>query len=133
MVNPIVEIIGAAIVAFVVGAIWHGPLFGKVWMKMMNITPKITKKMKCSPTKSMTLGFVSVIVAAYVLNMFLLILGADTVKEAVIAAFILWLGFSAPIVFGSYLWENRSFKLTAFNGFYRLVELAVLAIVLAVW
>lgn len=131
MVNPIVEIIGAAIAAFVVGGLWHGPLFGKQWMRLMGISPK--KKMKCSPVKSMTLGFVSLVVAAYVLNMFLLLLGADTAKEAVIAAFILWLGFSAPIMLGSYLWENRSFKLTAFNAFYRLVELAVLAIVLAVW
>jgi hypothetical protein len=133
MVNPIVEIIGAAIAAFVLGFLWHGPLFGRAWMKMMNITPKSLKKMKCTPAKAMTLGFFSLLVAAYVLNMFLLLLGADTAKEAVIAAFILWLGFSAPIVFGGYLWENRSFKLTAFNGFYRLVELAVLAVVLAVW
>jgi hypothetical protein len=131
MANPIVEIIGAAIAAFVLGALWHGPLFGKTWMKMMGVSPK--KKMKCSPAKAMTLCFVSLVVAAYVLNMFLLLLGADTAKEAVIAAFILWLGFSAPIVFGGYLWEERSFKLTAFNGFYRLVELAVLAVVLAVW
>jgi hypothetical protein len=131
MVNAITEIIIAAVVAFAVGALWHGPLFGKTWMKLAGVTMKTMKKAKLTPAQSMGMGFVSLLVVAYVLNMFLLLLGADTAKEAIIAAAILWLGFVAPIVFGGYIWENKSFKLTVFNGVYRLVELAVLAVVLA--
>ncbi len=130
MVNVIVEIFAAAVAAFALGMLWHGPLFGKAWMKMTGYTAKSMKKMKCSPAKSMSLCFVSLLVVGYVLNLFLLLLGASTLKHGLVAAGLLWLGFSAPVIFGGYLWENKSFKLTAFNAAYRLVELVVMAAVL---
>lgn len=130
--NAITEIIIAAIVAFAVGALWHGPLFGKTWMKLAGVSMKTIKKAKLTPAQSMGMGFVAIVVTAYVLQiMFVKFIHPATTKDAVITAFLLWLGFIAPVVFGNFIWENKSLKLTVFNGVYRLVELAVLAVVLA--
>jgi len=120
----------AAIASFALGALWYGPLFGKQWMKMMNITKDRMKKMGLSPAKAMSLGFVVALLVSYVLAHFVQYLQATTISEGLQAAFWLWLGFSAPLLFGSFLWEGKSLKLFAFNAAYRLVELGVMAAVL---
>ena len=31
-------VLAAALAAFVLGFLWHGPLFGKLWMRLMGFT-----------------------------------------------------------------------------------------------
>ena len=35
----------AAIVAFILGFLFHGPIFGKLWMRLANIVPTGKEKM----------------------------------------------------------------------------------------
>ncbi len=35
--------VGAAIAAMVIGSVWYGPLFGKLWMKEMGYSSKDTQ------------------------------------------------------------------------------------------
>ena len=126
------SVLVAAIAAFALGAVWHGPLFGKLWMKLSGITMQSMKKMKVTPTKSMSLGFVSLLVASYVVAYFVKLLGYNTFAGGAQFAFWAWLGLVAPVNFGAYLWEGKSLKLASFNALYRLVELIVIAGVTAV-
>jgi hypothetical protein len=125
----------ATIAAFLVGSIWHGPLFGKLWMRLSGIkmpkkmTPEVQKQM----WKSMILGFISTLICAWVLAMVLLSVGAVHALQAMCAAFFLWLGFTGMMCFAGYIWEQKSFRLFVFNAAYRLVEILVMALVLGAW
>jgi len=123
-------IIAAAAAQIVIGMIWYGPLLGKQWMKEMGFNAKSVKTMKMKAQTSMALGAVAALVMAYALDAFLGIAGAATFGRT---AFWLWLGFQMPLVVGSALWENKSWKLVAINAAYWLVTILVMAWILASW
>ncbi len=123
----------AAIASFLLGWLWHGPLFGKQWMAMMGITPERIKTMKMKPTTAMALGFVSLVVMACVLAHFVAAWGAVGVAGAFSLAFWVWLGFVAMVHLGSVLWEGRSVKLYLFNVAYQFAVLFLMSLILVLW
>ncbi len=126
-------VLGAAVASFVLGSLWYGFLFGKYWMKLMSFTPQSMKKMKLTPAKAMTLGFLVTLLTAFVLAQLLGLLNASTLGASLQLAGWLWLGISGPLLLGSFLWEGKSLKLWAFNASYRLLELLLMASILALW
>lgn len=127
------SVLVAAIASFAVGWLWHGPLFGKMWMKEMGFTPKSMKKMKLSPGTAMFWGFIATLVTAYVLALIVGYTMVATFGAGAQLAFWLWLGFIAPVQFGKFLWEGKSFKLFAINAAYYLASLIVISGILAIW
>jgi hypothetical protein len=119
----LVPILAVAIVSFAVGALWYGPVFGKTWMRLMNLTPESMKTMPVTPAKAMALGFASQLVFAFVLANNLSYSGATDFGPALVYAAFVWLGYYATTTLGGYLWEGKSLKLVAFNAAYQLVGL----------
>lgn len=126
-------VLGAAVASMILGMLWYGPVFGKQWMRLMRFTPQSVKRMKLKPAQAMGIGFVSTLVVSLVLAHFVDIMGATTWMHAVVTAFWIWLGFSAPLLLGSFLWEGRPLRLWVLNAAFRLVELIVMAIILTLW
>ena len=125
------SVLCAAIASFVIGMLWYGPLFGKMWMKLSGITPK---KMKGkSPVQSMIIGFIATLITAYVLAHFVQYMMAATFVAGTQLAFWLWLGLVAPVQLGSYLWEGKPFALFLLNTTHNLVSLVIMTGILAVW
>lgn len=124
----------ATIAAIVLGFLWYGPLFGKTWMRLMNIDKK---KMEEAKKKGMTMNYVimiiSTLVMSYILAHFVKYLGATNIAGALQAAIWIWLGFIATVQIGIVLWEGKPWKLYFLNAAYWLVNLAVMAIILALW
>src|SRR6185437_9652403 len=90
----------AAVVSYIIGAIWYGAIFSKVWMKLTGITD-----MKPAPM-NMVLVLVSSFVMAYVLdhsltfgNYYFEKTGGQKsgISSALMGAFFLWLGFVATV------------------------------------
>lgn len=125
-----IAVIASAVVAFVVGFVWYGPLFGKQWMKLSGMTSESMKGMKMNPKQSMALAFLGTLVLAVVLDYFLMAMGVTDVLGAVKLAFWVWLGFFVTTLSGSVLWEGKSPKLYLFSIVYHLVSLAIIAAVL---
>jgi len=123
----------AAIVSFVVGWLWYGPLFGKMWQGLMGMTPENMQAMKMKPMTAMFWGFVTALVMACVLSRVLFVFGAVSVSGALSVAFWVWLGFLATTSLGSYLWEGRPFKLFVLNAAHQFVSVFLMAIVLTLW
>ena len=123
----------ATIATFFIGGLWHGPVFGKTWMKLMNFTPKSVKEMKLTPMQAMVTGFFSMAVLAIVIAHLVAWLGLSGLADGLVLAFVLWLGLELPIVLGGYIWEGKSFELFLFNAVYRLVELSILTCIIAAW
>ena len=124
----------AAIASFAIGAFWYSPLgFGKPWMTMLGMSPEGMKDMRLSPIQAMSLGFIGGLITSYVLAHFVFLFAPGDWVGALQLGFWIWLGFQAPILFGSFLWENRPLKLFLINGSYQLVTLLVMSLILTLW
>ena len=128
-----IAVLVAAIASMVVGFLWYGPLFGKLWIKMMNFDKKkMDEAKKKGMGKTYMLAFLTSLIMSYVLAHFVGYLQAATIADAVVLAFWLWLGFFATTQLGMVMWEGKPVKLYLLNTLHYLVTLAVMASILAV-
>ena len=125
----------ASIAGMVVGAFWYSPLlFGKVWMRESGISSRqINEAKKRGMGKSYFAAFVGILVMSFVLAHFVRYAGATTWTEGLEAGCWLWLGFIAPVLLGSVLWEGKSVKLYLINALQYLVVLLMMGAILASW
>lgn len=123
----------AAVVNMVVGFLCYGPVFGKLWKKLMGFTDESMKKMKVTPNQSIAMGFVNSLVLAYVLAYFVMLTGAMGVSGAWNLTFLIWLGFLVTNTVGSFIWEGRPFKLFVLNAAEQLVALFLMTAILVLW
>lgn len=123
----------ATVALIVLGFLWYGPIFGKKWTALMGFTDADMAKMK---ERGMAISYVGMLVTTvltvYVLAMVLQWGNAVTFVEAMIVAFLVWLGFVMTTQAGSVLWEGRSWSLFFLNTLYSLVALFLAAGIL-VW
>jgi hypothetical protein len=123
----------AALVNFVVGWLWYGPLFGKMWKSLMGFTDESIKNMKMKPMVAMFLGFVSSLIMACVLARLLIVYGAYDLTGAWSLAFLVWIGFLVTTSASGYLWEGKPLKLFVLNIAYQLVAVFLTAVVLVLF
>lgn len=129
------------VASIIVGSIWYGPLFGKIWMQslgMDKMTPEqIAKGKKSMPgiyLQQVIAALVVAVVFAYVLWAFSVAQpGSTGVMAGVQGGFWAWLGFVLPIKYGESLWTGRSFKYTAIDVGYWLVMLVIMGLILTAW
>ena len=137
-------VLACAIASMVLGFLWYGPLFGKLWMSLSGMSPEQIEECKAkgggggNMMKSYVLMFIGSLVMAYVLarsNFALqnLFGQAHTLPTGLLAGFWSWLGFIAPVTLGTVLWEGKSWKLWMLNNAYYLVLLLIMGSILAVW
>lgn len=125
----------AAVISMGMGAAWYSKaLFGKQWMKLSGISQKdIDKQKGDGMAKSYAIAFLGSLVTAFVLAIFIEIVGAITVVGGIKVGFLVWLGFVATTTLGSILWENKPQELYALNNGYNLLSLATMGAILAAW
>lgn len=125
----------SAIVAFIIGFMFHGPLFGKLWMKLANIHP--TGKEKFSDMiPQMLLNFLANIVCAYVLAIFIYVTAnyydmTHKVVGGMAVAFWIWLGFLVTSSSMDVIWMGKSRKLWLFEGAASLASFLAMGAILA--
>ncbi|MBI2667768.1 DUF1761 domain-containing protein [Candidatus Woesearchaeota archaeon] len=137
MVNYLAVIV-VAILNMVIGFLWYGPLFGKQWIRLMGFDAKKMKDMKNKGmTTPMIFGFISSLIMAYVLGLFVEGLNTSGILSGVIGgviiSFLIWLGFVATIMLGTVLWEGKPIKLYILNILYWLISLLIMGMILSVW
>ena len=99
----ILGILIAIVATFAIGFMWHGPLFGKQWMKLNNIPEPKKEDMKFSMmVPGLSANFVMVFVQAAVLGRAFQIVSLANVGQALIIATIIWLPFSALLLVNIY-------------------------------
>ena len=128
-------IVVAALAAFAIGFLWHGPLFGNLWMKLSKVSKPdaMTPEMKKHMQMSMFWSFIMQLVTAAVLAQFAALMGTMGVMGAVILAFWAWLGFIVTTAINGVLWENKSWNLYYFTIAYHLVSLIVVSLIVVLW
>lgn len=126
-----IAVLIATVGAYVVGWLWYGVLFQRPWMQLMGLDRESMRSMSLSATQAMILGFVSTLVMVYVLSVF--VSAAPDVGGALIIAFWIWLGFTATVQIGSFLWEGKPIKLFLINASQTLVAMLVATVILSLW
>src|SRR5882757_3615630 len=93
----------AAVASYIIGAIWYGAIFSKVWVRLTGITD-----MKPAPL-NMVLVLICSFVMAYVLDHSIAFASSahkvSGVESGMVCAFFTWLGFVAPVTLCTKLYE----------------------------
>ena len=126
-------ILVAAILGMVVGFVWYGPLFGKMWMKLSGFTQEDMQKASGhNMNKTYALAFLSVLVTAWILSLMISEFSLST-SGAMRLGFLVWLGFLVPTLASAVLWEGKKVKLFVLNAAERLVSLLAMSGLLGLW
>lgn len=126
-------ILFAGIVSAVIGFVWYHPrVFGTAWMRYSGITPETLERGKKKMPAMALIALLASILSAFVLNKFGISQGVFDVSGAIGLALISWLGFIAPVLLGTVLWEQKPLAYYLINAFYWLVALIAMSAVLVI-
>jgi hypothetical protein len=132
----ILAVIASAIAAFIIGFLFHGPLFGKLWMKLADIHPTGNEKLS-DMIPQMLWNLLSNFVTALILSVVYLLastspyLSGMGVWGGIICALLVWLGFLVTSSSIEVIWMGRSVKLWLFECVSSFVVMVVMGLIIA--
>lgn len=136
METSYLTILGCGILSMIIGGLWYGPLFGKLWMEILGATEmdvEKRKEMQKEAGKLYFIQFLLTLMQLYFLNSY--IQAGET--TGLMNALTIWLAFVMPTIAGSSMWTNDSTKVrwTKFliQSGYQLVMLAIYGVILGLW
>jgi len=137
----IIAIVVAAVAAFIIGFLFHGPLFGKLWMRLADVHPTGNEKFS-DMWGQMLLNLLANIVTAGVISLLFWILFSsplmgpsavsDALRGAIWGAWV-WLGFVVTSSSMEVIWMKGSVKLWLFECLASLVSFAAMGTIIAGW
>ena len=121
----------AALVSYVLGGGWYGPLFGESWRRLSGVA-------EAKPTPFVIMaGLISSLAMSVVLSHAIVHANAFWQMHGILSGLLVgacgWLGLVAPVTVGSVLYENKPWRLWLLNSGYWLTSLLVMGMILAVW
>ena len=137
MMPPVnyLAVLGAALSSIILGSLWYGPLFGKLWMKLSGHKPSDAPKDKMGMLYG--IAAVGALVEAYVLSHSLVFastyMNTSGLSAGLSAGFWMWLGFVATVTLGDVLWYGKSWSLWLLVNAYYLTSLLIMGAILALW
>jgi hypothetical protein len=133
-----IAIMSITIGTWAAGALWFGPLFGKLWMRVHHGD----KKFSASEMAKMSEGMWKLLVGEIFANL-LLVTGLAILIQRMPAfsgmhlGLFVWAGFVLPTLLSSVLWGNdqKQYMLLkiVISGSYRLIMLAGAGYLLSIW
>ncbi len=118
----------AALVSFVIGGLWYGPLFGKAWMKAWGLSEEDLQK--GHPALVYGGAFVLQVIAAWALAM---LAAGQGWHVGLHWGLIAGVCFAVTANGTDYLFERRSLNLFWLNGGYKVVNFAVMGAIIGAW
>jgi hypothetical protein len=115
----------ATALAFALGGVWYGPLFGKAWMAAHGFTEQQLRE-GFDPAKTYGLTAVLAALSAIVFGIFLDLLGSHAPLFAVgfgFSAGLFWVGASLAT---NALFERTSLRLVCINGGYHVARFTLM-------
>ena len=123
-----ISVVVAAVLTFVLGGLWYGPLFGRAWQRASGVTEAQQKQ--ASPGIVFGVSFALQLVAAIVLDLFI---GAEAGFSfglfAGLAAGLFWVATAFGVV---YLFEQRPIRHWVVNAGYQVVAYGMMGAVLGI-
>lgn len=123
----------AAVVAFLLGAIWNGPLFGKAAATARGATPAEVASARPSPG-TMAIVIVALLLAAWVFALISRYLHLGTWIQGLKLGVAAWLGFMLPVMLIEHaMSRGRRIAALCIGAGSWLVSCVVMGIVAAIW
>jgi hypothetical protein len=123
-------ILAAALIQWVLGALWYALFFRKPWMFLTGHS--MSEKPK-EALFSMIWSFVSGLILSFVLAHIVIWSGAPDFGWGAFIGFLCWFGFIFAPLSAATLYERRPFALLTINSGYWLVALLISGGLLAAW
>ena len=131
-------VIASAILMMIIGYVWYGPLFGKLWAALSGLPEGA---MSNSKSREVRISYVIMAIASLLMSFILAhaIIFAETYMQltgfiaGMLVGVMNWLGFVVPVSIGTVLWERKPWKLWSINAGYYLVALVVSGAILGLW
>lgn len=130
-------VIVCSVLAMAIGAVWYGPLFGGVWMRIVGVGPE-----DMEARKKMQQGVWRLYITQLILTLFQVWVLAYYIRgwqgaSGVENALWIWAAFVMPTIAGSAMWNNDSSSISwarfLIQGGYQLVIFVVFGVVLGAW
>jgi hypothetical protein len=118
----IMVVVIAAVIEWLLGALWYGLIFRKSWLAMAGFSE--TNKPK-NGAMTMIFSFIACLLLTYVIAHVVGWVDAVTFSVGAKIGIICWLGFMAPPLFTQHIAENRRANLFAINAAYWLLVMAI--------
>ncbi|MDO8514193.1 MAG: DUF1761 domain-containing protein [bacterium] len=127
-------ILAAGVASVLIGWVWYHPrVFGRAWMRAANLSPEVVESGKKKMPLLAFVGLLASMLVAWIMNSLGQKIGIfDWVGAVFDLALWLWLGFVAPVLLGSVLWERKPLKYYGINAGYWLVSFIVMAVILVI-
>ena len=124
----------AAAISFVIGAVWHGPLFGKAEMEGRGATPEqLAAGPKPKPAQMLAV-FLCLIVVAWALALLSGYLHLGTWMQGLKLGVVCWIGFSTTTFLLEHIMTgSRKSAVLYIDAGSWLITYAVSAVVVTVW
>ena len=119
----------AAVLPFVLGALWYGPLFGRIWMAPSGVSPAQIRDDNMA--RVFALAFLLELIQAILLR---LLLGEDPgLREGVTTGLMVGVGWVATAIAVFHLFEHRPTAHFLVNAGYAVLSFAIMGAVLGAW
>lgn len=129
----LLAVLVAGIVPMIIGALWYGPLFGKRWLAMMEMTAEEVQE-GFNPVKTYGVSFLLALVTAYVIAQLVAELGGGgSAMVGVHVGLMAVIAFVAPAAHQSVTFEKRKAGLAWLNVAYNGAALIGQGLVIAIW
>jgi hypothetical protein len=125
-------VLAATLVAFVLGGVWYGPLFGAAWMESIGLDPQAVKGApKTGLRRLMAINILLTWCAAVTLAVFL----GDRATPSSGARYgllvgLLWIGVAIAV---GALYERKPFSYVAINVGYWTLAFTLMGAILGIW
>jgi hypothetical protein len=124
-------VVASAIAATLIRYAWYHPrVFGTLWMHLHGVSPEMAERGAKHRRLYLALGLFASFIVAYALRILLVDLGIYDLAVAMRLGALLWLGFAAPILFNSFLFEHRPLSLYLINAGYWFLALIAMSVIL---
>ena len=116
----------AAVSSFIIGGLWYSPaMFGRAWMRSNEFTNDHLRKRRM-PVVFMVSFLFSVLIAVNLAAF----VGKAGLRFDLLAALAVGIGWVAPAMGITYLFERRSGRLFFINAGYHIVTVAVMGLII---
>lgn len=132
----LVAVLAAAVAAFVIGFLMHGPVAGKMWMRLADIHPTGKEKM-ADMLPQLFWNLVVNIVTAYGLAVVYLFasgsayLGDPGLMTGIVCGIIVWAGFLVTSSSIEVIWMKRKTSLWLFESFSSFLVMVAMGAIIA--
>lgn len=121
-------VIGAAVAAFAIGAIWYGPLFGKRWAALHGVDPSASGSPPLGPI--LAASFVMSLVAATALAAITTAFAADVVTAAFVGGLV-WVASALVAKLNDLLFARQPVGLFYIDSIGHLLTIVVMAVIVS--